>query len=342
MGDLWLLLLVAFGFVFGNIGASEGDADPLYLACIDQCEKTGSIKDSSIQQCQVLPDGLPGKNPWYKQEPLYLRWKEWNCKNECQYHCMMQRAKEREALGLKPVKYHRKWPFKRVFVFQEPLSAALSALTLLVQFNGWLSFFLLVNYKLPLQPQSRRTYYEFTGLWHIYGLLAMNAWFWSSIYHSQDSDLTEKLDYSSSVAFLGCSLILAILRTFNVKDEASRVMVAAPLLAFLTTHILYLNFYEFDYGLNKKVCIALSVAQVLLWAVWAIITRHPSRFKLWAIAIGGVLTILLEIYDFPPYMGYVDAHALGRLAAVPLSYLWWSFIKQDAEIHTSAIIKKMR
>lgn len=62
-------------------------------------------------------------------------------------------------------------------------------------------------------------------------------------------DLTEKLDYSSAVALLGFSLILAILRCFNVRVEAARVMVSAPLLAFVTTHILYLNFYKFDYGI---------------------------------------------------------------------------------------------
>jgi hypothetical protein len=39
-----------------------------------------------------------------------------------------------------------------------------------------------------------------------------------------------------------------LLRAFNVKDEATRVMFAAPILAFVTTHILYLNFYELDYG----------------------------------------------------------------------------------------------
>ena len=61
-------------------------------------------------------------------------------------------------------------------------------------------------------------------------------------------DLTEKLDYSSAVALLGFTLILAILRAFNVRDEASRVMVAAPLIAFVTTHILYLNFFNLDYG----------------------------------------------------------------------------------------------
>jgi hypothetical protein len=60
--------------------------------------------------------------------------------------------------------------------------------------------------------------------------------------------LTEKLDYSSAVALLGYSLILSLLRTFNVKDEATRVMFAAPILAFVTTHILYLNFYDLDYG----------------------------------------------------------------------------------------------
>lgn len=62
-------------------------------------------------------------------------------------------------------------------------------------------------------------------------------------------DLTEKLDYSSAIALLGYSLILAILRSFNVRVEAARVMVAAPLLAFVTTHILYLNNYEMNYGI---------------------------------------------------------------------------------------------
>lgn len=65
----------------------------------------------------------------------------------------------------------------------------------------------------------------------------------------RDVDLTERLDYSSAVALLGFSLILSILRSFNIRDEASRVMVAAPLSAFIITHILYLNNYQMDYGI---------------------------------------------------------------------------------------------
>lgn len=70
-------------------------------------------------------------------------------------------------------------------------------------------------------------------------------------------ELTEKLDFSSTVALLGFTLILTILRAFNVRDEATRVMISAPLLAFVTTHIMYLNFYELAYGnllsLNKVI-----------------------------------------------------------------------------------------
>ncbi|XP_020099636.1 post-GPI attachment to proteins factor 3 isoform X1 [Ananas comosus] len=342
-GALWIIpLLLAFGCAFRSLHASPGDVDPLYRSCVEKCESTGVIGKSSIQHCQFPENDTSVENPWYMQEPLYLQWKQLNCRSDCRYHCMMQREEERQSLGLSPVKYHGKWPFERVFVFQEPLSAALSALNLLMHFIGWLSFFLLVNYKLPLRPQTKRTYYEYTGLWHIYGVLSMNAWFWSFIFHTRDFDLTEKLDYSSAVALLGYSLILALLRTFNVKDEATRVMFSAPILAFVTTHILYLNFYELDYGWNMTVCVVMAVTQLLAWAIWAGTTRHPSRFKLWTVVIGGALAMLLEVYDFPPYKGYADAHAVWHATTIPLTYLWWSFIRDDAELRTAALVKKAK
>eukprot|EP00262_Sarcandra_glabra_P011847 TRINITY_DN2929_c0_g1_i1.p1 TRINITY_DN2929_c0_g1~~TRINITY_DN2929_c0_g1_i1.p1 ORF type:complete len:349 (-),score=33.73 TRINITY_DN2929_c0_g1_i1:290-1336(-) len=337
-----IVFLFAFGCLVSVLNASAGDADPLYKTCVEKCEKTGCIGGSCFQQCRFSSDATAGDSLWYMQEPLYLQWKQWDCRSDCRYRCMLEREKERETLGHGPVKYHGKWPFRRVFGIQEPVSVALSALNLAMQFHGWLSFFILLYYKLPLRPQTRRTYYEFTGLWHIYGLLAMNSWFWSSVFHTRDVELTEKLDYSSAVALLGYSLILAILRTFNVRDEAARVMVAAPLLAFVTTHILYLNFYKLDYGLNMKVCVAMGLAQLLLWAIWAVLTRHPSRFKCLVVVVGGGLAMLLEIYDFPPYKGFIDAHALWHATTIPLTYLWWSFIKDDAEFRTSDLIKKVK
>lgn len=69
-------------------------------------------------------------------------------------------------------------------LFQEPVAVALSALNLAMQFHGWVSFFILVYYKLPLMP-DKKTYYEYTGLWHIYGILSMNSWLWSAVFHSR-------------------------------------------------------------------------------------------------------------------------------------------------------------
>lgn len=91
-----------------------------------------------------------------------------------------------------------------------------------------------------------------------------------------------------------------------------------------------------------KVCITMGIAQVLFWAVWAGITHHPSRFKIWAVVVGCAMAILLELYDFPPYKGYVDSHALWHATNIPLAYLWWSFVYEDAKFRTSTITKKSR
>ncbi|KAL8557057.1 hypothetical protein ACS0TY_004506 [Phlomoides rotata] len=337
----FLLFLGAICCFVGLPEASPGDADPVYRICVAQCEKTGCVKDKCFQHCNFTFDGNPIDGPWYMQEPLYMKWKQWDCSSDCRYHCMLSIEGERQKHGHTPVKYHGKWPFKRIYGIQEPVSVAFSALNLAVQFHGWVSFFILVNYKLPLRP-NKKSYYEYTGLWNIYAVFAVNAWLWSAVFHCRDVDLTEKLDYSSAVALLGYSLMMGIIRAFSIRLEATRVMVAAPLIAFVTTHILYLNFYQLDYGLNMKVCVTAGILQIVIWAVWAGVTRHPSRLKLWVVVIGGGIAMLFEIYDFPPYWGLVDAHALWHATTIPLTYLWWSFIRDDAEYTTSLLLKKAK
>ncbi|CAN6931480.1 unnamed protein product [Brassica oleracea var. botrytis] len=75
-------------------------------------------------------------------------------------------------------------------------------------------------------------------------------------------------------------------------------------IALGTTHVLYINFYKLDYASS--------------------------------------LAMLLEIYDFPSYGGYFDAHSIWHLATVPLTILWWSFIRDDAEFRTSSLLKKSK
>lgn len=87
-------------------------------ACLEECEKSGCVGERCFQHCKFSSDGKPIDGPWYLQEPLYQKWKQWDCATDCRYHCMIAREEQREKLGDKPVKYHGKWPFRRVFGIQ--------------------------------------------------------------------------------------------------------------------------------------------------------------------------------------------------------------------------------
>lgn len=87
-------------------------------SCIRQCEETGCVGPKCFPQCSFSSDGELVGRPWYIQEPLYLQWKKWDCLSDCRYYCMLDREKEKELLNHDPVKYHGKWPFKRIYGMQ--------------------------------------------------------------------------------------------------------------------------------------------------------------------------------------------------------------------------------
>lgn len=89
-----------------------------FRGCVAECEKTGCAGGTCFPHCKFPSDGVANDGPWYLQEPLYLKWKQWDCQSDCRYNCMIDREKEREAVGHGPVKYHGKWPFRRVFGIQ--------------------------------------------------------------------------------------------------------------------------------------------------------------------------------------------------------------------------------
>lgn len=94
-------------------------------------------------------------------------------------------------------------------------------------------------------------------------------------------------------------------------------------------------------GLNTTVCSAMTIIQLLVWAVWAVVTRHPARRKLLMVVVGGSVAMLLEFFDFPPLWELIDAHAIRHATSIPVTYLLWSFVRDDSEFRTSRFVKKM-
>ncbi|XP_042068137.1 post-GPI attachment to proteins factor 3-like isoform X1 [Salvia splendens] len=342
----WIICFFVFSSLVRVYEASPnpGDSDQLYKACFSQCQKTGCVGAKCFSCCNSASDGSLLDGSWYKIKNLYFWWNQWDCQGNCRYHCMLYREKERIELGLEPVKYHGKWPSRCQYGFQfaqEPISVAISALNLVMHFHGWRSFSNLLYYSLPLKP-DKTPFYDYASLFKVYGLLAMNSWFWSAIYHFRDMALTEKLEYSSVVAFLGYSIILANIRSFGLRSDAARVMVAAPIFAFATTHILFLCNYNMDYEWNTKVCIGMGIAQAVSWAVWGGTTDLACRWKLWMVVLGGAFGVVGKMLDFPPYQGIVHGETVWQASNIPLTYIWWNFIKYDAESRTADLLKKVR
>lgn len=86
----------------------------------------------------------------------------------------------------------------------------------------------------------------------------------------------------------------------------------------------------------------MKMVQLVIWSIWAVMARHPCRWKLWIAIFGDGLALLLQVLDFPPYQGLVDAHALSQASAIPITYIWWSFFKDDVEYRTTLLLKKVR
>ncbi|CAI5971835.1 unnamed protein product [Closterium sp. NIES-64] len=328
------IFIAAVVSLLTSVSASAGDTDPTFQTCLADCQKTGCVGDHCIPGCppEADSDGMV-------TAPLELRLLRWDCESECKYQCM----RDIQMPGVPQVQYYGKWPFIRVLGFQEIASSAFSILNFLATLYGLYTFLRLVYVKLPRKPMGNKgPLYEYSTLMAIYGLFALNSWLWSAIFHARDVWETQSGDYTSAIALIGISLLVCIIRISSLREEATRVMVAAPVIAFTTTHIFYMNFYTFDFDWNIVVCTSMGVTQLLLWTIWAIASRHPSAWKVLFVSGGTAFSLLLELYDFPPILGLFDAHSLWHAATVPFTLVWWSFLCDDASYRTEILLGMKR
>ncbi|KAL3714127.1 hypothetical protein ACJRO7_006120 [Eucalyptus globulus] len=172
---------------------------------------------------------------------------------------------------------------------------------------------------LQVTPETRKeNYYDYTSSRHVYRILSMISWFWSAVSHS-------RCGLHRNAGLFICGFITQVFSHIGNTEsiyEAARVMVTTPLIAFVTIYILYLNFYKLNHVLHMKACVAMAVAQILIWAVWA------------------AASMLLEMHDLPPYQGYVDDRALWHATTIPSTFLWWRFTGDDADFRTATLLKK--
>uniref|UniRef100_A0A4W2IPG8 Post-GPI attachment to proteins factor 3 n=2 Tax=Bos indicus x Bos taurus TaxID=30522 RepID=A0A4W2IPG8_BOBOX len=285
---------------------SQGDREPVYRDCVLRCEERncsgGALKHFRSRQ------------------PIYMSLAGWTCRDDCKYECMWVTVGLYLQEGQKVPQFHGKWPFSRFLCFQEPASAVASFL------NGLASLVMLCRYRTSV-PASSPMYPTCMA----FAWVSLNAWFWSTVFHTRDTDLTEKMDYFCASTVILHSIYLCCVRTVGLQHPAMASAFRALLLLLLTAHVSYLSLIHFDYGYNMAANVAIGLLNAAWWLAWCLWNqRLPHVHKCVAVVLLLQGLSLLELLDFPPLFWVLDAHAIWHISTIPVHVLFFSFLEDDS------------
>lgn len=184
-----------------------------------------------------------------------------------------------------------------------------------------------------LSPEKDAMYSYYTALAYI----GVNAWLWSTVFHTRDLRWTERMDYFSAGAYVLYGMFYAPVRVFEwykLRSYATLMQAWAVLLgALYLAHVSYLSLWRFDYGYNMAANVVVGAVHGLVWLFYTAkyVRRGRPRWVLWPAATVVVLAaaMSLELLDFyQPH--WIDAHALWHAATIPITAWWYSFLIKDA------------
>nr|BAE42049.1 unnamed protein product [Mus musculus] len=298
-----LLLTLAVGLA----GGSQGDREPVYRDCVLRCEERNCSGDALKH--------------FRSRQPIYMSLAGWTCRDDCKYECMWFTVGLYLQEGHRVPQFHGKWPFSRFLFIQEPASAVASLL------NGLASLVMLCRYRASV-PASSPMYHTCMA----FAWVSLNAWFWSTVFHTRDTDLTEKMDYFCASAVILHSVYLCCVRTVGLQHPSVASAFGALLLLLLTGHISYLSLVHFDYGYNMMANVAIGLVNLAWWLVWCLRNRqrlpHTRRCMVVVVLLQGLS--LLELLDFPPPFWVPDAHAIWHISTIPVHTLFFRFLEDDS------------
>ncbi|XP_071389891.1 post-GPI attachment to proteins factor 3 isoform X3 [Centroberyx affinis] len=165
-----------------------------------------------------------------------------------------------------------------------------------------------------------------------HGKVSLNAWFWSTVFHTRDTYLTEKMDYFCASAVILYSIYLCCVRTLGLRRPGVSSMVGVVLILAFTSHVSYLTFVSFDYGYNMAANATIGMVNLLWWLCWCWQNRRtlPYWWKCGLVVLLLHGLALLELLDFPPLLWVLDAHAVWHLSTIPVHFLFYSFLIDDS------------
>ena len=174
----------------------------------------------------------------------------------------------------------------------------------------------------PLRP-----YYETLAL------IGIATWTLSAVFHTRDFAATEQADYFAAGLSVLYGMFFAPVRIWRLyaPHPAWKPRVLRWWTWFCVglyvCHVTYLKGVRWDYGYNMAANVAVGVVQNALWS-WFSWTSFMRTGRLWTVLPGVVVAwvmvaMSLELLDFPPIGGALDAHSLWHLGTVGPTVIWY-------------------
>ena len=201
---------------------------------------------------------------------------------------------------------------------QEPFSVLFSLMNFMAHQNGMAK----IRESIPSRYRLRPFYL-------LFGYFGLASWTFSMIFHTRDFNVTEKLDYFAAGASVLYGLYYTPIRIWRLDKPAKEnvlwvwTMFCMMLYIF---HVMYLTIWSWDYTYNMAANVVVGIVQNALWT-WFSYARYQKVQKTWTLWPGLIvgwiiLAMSLELFDFPPIWGMVDAHSLWHLGTV-VPAIWW-------------------
>ncbi len=149
-----------------TVSASAGDTSPVQRKCISECHSANCSTPHKVQAFE-------------SDQSAIEYWLLWSCLDECKYTCMWRTIGAFHRRGLATPQFHGKWPFLRIFGVQEPASALFSVFNLLPH------VYFLRRFRNAVSGDTRMY-----NVWTLYGLVSLNTWIWSTVFHTRDFDVS--------------------------------------------------------------------------------------------------------------------------------------------------------
>ncbi|KAJ3287661.1 Post-GPI attachment to proteins factor 3 [Borealophlyctis nickersoniae] len=79
--------------------------------------------------------------------------------------------------------------------------------------------------------------------------------------------------------------------------------------------------------------VIVGISSNLTWLAWGLtnVRSRPYAWKIMACVVLISTAMSLELLDFAPLWGTLDAHALWHAATIPLVYMYYDFLVNDAQ-----------